>query len=599
MSHFGTSVRVQGTDLEWLKTGSQIGHLVNEWSEREDLVAYVGERAGSAIGAPAAFNPASAEVDVNTKIAFGFATPEMVGDLRVRTQQFEFPKATGAIFHEACHARFSTWSLADAQARLTPAQFKAMIVLEETRIESLGVKTMPENRAFLRACALEIVLGDMNSEESQGMSTTRQAAQTMALAYARVDAGVLEASDIDPIRPVVEKIVRADIREALRDVWREFQNLRPTYDLERMYELAIEWDRLVQEQAEENGDSQGSSEGDEGEMMEALGKALAEALEEAAEEASFGAQEELDDQQTQEEYDSKVEETNNKSQERRDHKELAKKIFSKGTGPDDHRTSSTLYETRKPTAEERVSAVKIGQALDKAKYRDRVRIESASVTPPGRLRTRALVQANAYKERGVFVETEPWNRIQRKHTEDPNLTIGVMVDISGSMSSAMKPMASAAWILSEATRRIQGKVAMVYYGSAVFPTLKPGQHMTDVKVYTAPDGTERFDEAFKVLDGSLNLLNSSGARLLVVVSDGEYTNPERDATRKWLNRCSKEGVGVLWLSVGHYSGRAERRYGDGNDVQFLELGESVTDAANAIGKAASTALTKAGERRNA
>jgi hypothetical protein len=208
-----------------------------------------------------------------------------------------------------------------------------------------------------------------------------------------------------------------------------------------------------------------------------------------------------------------------------------------------------------------------------------------------------LVQANAYKERGVFVETEPWNRIQRKHTEDPNLTIGVMVDISGSMSSAMEPLASAAWILSEATRRVQGKVSMVYYGSAVFPTLKAGQHLENVNVYTAPDGTERFDEAFKALDGSLDLLHGSGARMLVVVSDGEYTGDEQIATRKWLDRCEKAGVGVLWLDAGHYGGSAERRYGKNNVAQFVALGRSVTDAANEIGKAATKALTKAGERR--
>ena len=84
----------------------------------------------------------------------------------------------------------------------------------------------------------------------------------------------------------------------------------------------------------------------------------------------------------------------------------------------------------------------------------------------------------------------------------------------------MQPMASVAWILSEATRRVQGRAAMVYYGNNVFPTLKPGQHLDRVKVYSAPDMTEKFDKAFKALNGGLNLLNGSGALLLVVVSDG-------------------------------------------------------------------------------
>lgn len=595
MTHYGTAVRVSGTDIEWLKTGSQIGQLVNDWSGRNDLVAYVGERAGEQAGAPAAFNPRSAEIDVNTKVAFGFANAEQVGDLRERHQQFEFPKATGAIFHEACHAKFSTWSLEDAQKRLKPTEFQAMVILEESRIEALGARHLPANKAFLRSCAMEIVLGDMSEESVKAMSTTRQAAQSMALAFARVDAGVLEAGDVDAMRPVIDKIIKVQIREALRDVWREFQTLRPEFDLERMYELAIEWDRLVEEQAEENGDSQGQ----QNEAMKQLAEALSEALSEAADDAGFGAMSDLDAQQTTEEYQESVDKSNSKNSEKRDHQKVSEKVFGKGTGPGEHRTSSQLRETRKPTPEERVSAVKIGQALEKAKYRDRERTESASITPPGRLRTRALVQGNAYKSKGVMMETEPWNRVQRKHTDDPNLTIGVMVDISGSMSSAMNPMASAAWVLSEATRRVQGKVAMVYYGNAVFPTLKPGQHLENVNVYTAPDGTEKFNEAFQALDGSLNLIHGTGARLLVVVSDGEYTPDERKSAKSWLDRCSREGIGVLWLEAGYYGGAAEARYGGTNDAQFVRLGDSLTDAVDAIGKAATEALTKAGARRSA
>lgn len=605
MSHFGTSVRVAESDLDWLKVGAQIGELANTWSNRDDLVAYVGERAGEGAGAPAAFNPMSAEIDVNTKIAFGFANAKQVGDLRERSQQFEFPRAAGAIFHEACHAKFSTWSLPDAQRRLTPEQFQAMVILEESRIEARGVKHLPKNRTFLRSCALEIVLSDMSEETVQQMSTTRQAAQTMALAFARVDAGVLEASDIDPMREVVSQIISEETHQALRDIWQEFQVKHPVHDLERMYELAIEWDRLVQEQAEENGDSdanEDSGEGEDGEGagMKALAKALAEALAEAADDAAFGAAEGLADQETQESYDEAVEAQASKAKERSDNRETAAKVFAKGTGPSDGKTSSYLRESRKPNAEERVSAVKIGQALEKAKYHDRVRIESASVTPPGRLRTRALVQGNAYKQRGVFVETEPWNRVQRKHTDDPNLTIGVMVDISGSMAGAMQPMASAAWILSEATRRVQGRTAMVYYGNSVFPTLKPGQHLDDVKVYTALDETERFDEAFKALDGSLNLLNGSGARLMVVVSDGEYTREERRAVDKWLARCAQEGVGVLWLDAGYYEGNAKHHYGARNGhVQFVDMGSDPTAAADEIGKSAAKALTVASARRAA
>jgi hypothetical protein len=170
-----------------------------------------------------------------------------------------------------------------------------------------------------------------------------------------------------------------------------------------------------------------------------------------------------------------------------------------------------------------------------------------------------------------------------------------MVDISGSMSSAMEPMASTAWIMSEAVRRVQGKTAMVYYGNEVFPTLKPGQHLGEVNVWSAPDGTEKFDEAFRALDGALNLLNGSGARLLVVTSDGAYTSSQRDSSEKWVRRCREAGVAVLWLPFdnGYYATSVERL---GATVVRGELDPSTS--ALEIGKQASRALTEVG-RRNA
>ena len=601
MTHYGTSVRIKSeTDAEWLGVGSKIGELVNNWASRTDLVTYVGERAGEESGAPASFNPRSAEINVNTNVAFGFVKPHHVGNLNERKNQFEFPKATGAIFHEALHAKFSTWDLEKASRELPANVNKALHLLEESRIESYGVRTVPANKSFLRACALEIVLADMNEEEFSKMTTTRQASHTMALTYARVDAGVLEPDDIKAVVPVIEGIIKADTRIDLQKIWREFQTLRADLDEARMYELAHEWERLVAEQAEENGeDPEGGQSGEGGIAIEISGEfaeALKEALKEASETAEVGAFTEGEQQQTKEEYQETAEAKKSASEERKEHKDTASQVFSTGSTPNNNKSNSELVETRVPTTEERISAVQIAQALEKAKYRDRVRIESASMTPPGRLRTRSLVQGEAIRERNPMAVVEPFRRVQRKHTEDPNLTVGVMVDISGSMRSAMNPMASAAWILSEAGKRIQAKTAMVYYGNDVFPTLRPGQHLDKVNVYTASDGTEKFDKGFKALDGALDLLNGSGARLLVIVSDGQYTHEERPKAQAWLKRCEQAGVGVLWIGAGSDGARAER-YCEETGAEFVRMRESATDSAQAIGRTAVKALENANANR--
>jgi hypothetical protein len=229
--------------------------------------------------------------------------------------------------------------------------------------------------------------------------------------------------------------------------------------------------------------------------------------------------------------------------------------------------------------------------LEKAKYRERDEVVVHSIVPPGRLRTRAMVQGAALKSKGIMTQTEPWRRTVRKHTDDPTLNVGVLVDISGSMSDAMVPMAVTAWVLSEAVRRVQGRAAMVYYGESVFPTLKPGQHLDKVNVYSAPDGTEKFNTAFKAVNGSLNLLNGSGARLLVVVSDGCYTSQEKQAARKWLERCKQSGTGVLWLA--NDDGREARRITDGTGAKLLVNMVNPVTVASEIGLTAARALTGA------
>lgn len=599
MTHFNSDAQIERTTPpEWLKVGSNIGHLVNDWAGRSDLVAYVGDNAGVQHGAPALFDPKGAEIQVNIPIAFGHVTPESVGDMRERSVQFEHLKASGAILHEALHARFSTWDLEKAARELPRPVCEALHLLEETRIESLGVKTFPANRSFLRACAMEIVLGDIENGALEKLSTTRQAAHLLGLTSARVDAGVLDDEDVEPMTAVVATILPPKTFNALSDIWNEFQNLRPERgDFARMCELAHEWDRVVTEQAEENGDNE--SESGEGGMPvpSEFMDAIREALEEVAGNAEIGAIDEAGDQQTKEEYRETADRARSATEERKAHENVASKVFGNGHGKGSG-SGSTLQERRKPTSEERIAAVKISQALEKAKYQDRIRIETASELPPGRLRTRSLVQGEAYRERGLRSTVEPFSRVQRKHVDDPNLTIGVMVDISGSMGDAMEPMASAAWILSEATRRVQGRTAMVYYGSGVFPTLKPGQHLTDVNVYNAPDSTEKFGEAFKAIDGSLNLLHGSGARLLVIVSDGQYTPDEHRNAKKWLARCAKAGVGVLWIGAGHY-GDGAKSYVNGRESQYIRMEKQATAAASAIGKTAASALTKAGESRKA
>lgn len=583
--------RAEATDPKWLGVGAQVGQLANIWAGRGDLVGYVGPGAGGV--APACFTPATAEVEVNVDVAFGKnVNPSDIGDLRERTQQFEWPKATGAIFHEALHARYSMWDIEAAQRTLTPAEFKALVLLEEGRIESQGLDVFPENAGFLRACVLQIVLADLE-ETPLPENSKRAAAELAALTLARVDAGSVDDADVVGIRGSILAQLGPDTLEKLRQLWLRAQVYDKHFDASGLYDIAREWVALLKEVAGDEGEDEGEGEGGFGSGFgSGIGEML-EALTDAAEIAELGSYEQLVDQQTTEEWKEEAKSRQSVAKQQKDHEHHAGEVFGKGTGPlPTAPTRSTLYETRPPTGPERAAAVKVAQMLEKAKYRERDETEIHSVLPPGRLRTRAMVQGAALKSKGIMSKAEPWRRTMRKHVDDPTLTIGVMVDISGSMSEAMVPMGVTAWVMSEAVRRVQGRAAMVYFGESVFPTLKPGQHLSEVNIYTAPDGTEKFDSAFKALNGGLNLLNGTGARMLVVVSDGCYTGSETQAAKRWLSECKRAGVAVLWLSIdnGWHAEHITRESG----AVLLPNTREPAAVATEIGTAAARALTSVG-----
>lgn len=602
MKHLSfTEQRAGTTSAEWLRVGSTIGQFVNSWAERSDLVVFVGENAGQ--GFAAAYNPVLAEVDVNVESAFGKATkPEMVGDFTERDTQYDFPKATGAIIHESFHARYSRYLLADAAKELTPDEHHALILLEEGRIEAIGVKESPKALVFLRASAMELIIHDaIEGLEKHGL-TVENAANLVGLVVGRIEAGILKESEVDSLVSPVRAFLGESVMDALVSILRKAQVHYDHSNPAPLYHLAREWASIIRTTQEEkgeepsgsdsgsdSGDGGKSSEASMGEMMEALMEALEEATAEM-EGKSFG---ELAEQERTEEWSEQVKQRSAESKRREQSAKQSKEVMGRGTGPvADSRTGSTLRETRQPTSKERIAAVTVGNLLERAKYRDRSETEIKSVLPPGRLRTRAAVQGAAMKARGIHTPVEPWRRTARKQTDDPTLNVGILVDISGSMSTAMEPMATTAWVMSEAVRRVQGRAAMVYYGTGVFATLRAGEHLKEVNVYTAPDGTERFDDAFLAIDGSLNLIDGNGARLLVVVSDGYYTYPEVTKAQQHVAACARNGVGVLWLPFGTDT-YAQRIVGNNGTV--LSGSFDPAEAASLIGRAAAEALSTVGK----
>lgn len=592
-------------DREWLAVGRDMATLANEWAHRSDLTVHLTTVKAEAV---AMFIPAYAEIEVNTKAAFGKTPAKHIGDLTQKSVQYDFPEAMGALFHEAMHARFSTWEHKDL-AGLTAEERDAFELLEESRIEGLGLRDDPKKQVFIRSFVLKLIVNDYKGKEEKHLAKIHQAAHSAALVLGRVDAGVLRETDVTRTRAVIETVIEPDIFEQLQNIWREFQALVPGPDTKEMKALARDWVALVNRAAKteeekqkqkrkENGEDENENETgltpEELALLEEFLKELMDAMGEDGADTSIETGKQIADQQQEERMEESAKKKQEESREQSENEQVRKRVFSQDTS--NKVTSSRVTSVREPLAEERAAAVKIGQLFDKAKYRDRIKTVTADALPPGRLKARVAVQGAALRSKGLMNNTEPWQRTHHAHVEDPTLKVGTMVDISGSMGGAMAPMASTAWVLSEALHRIQGEGAMVYFGQNVFPTLKVGQRLHKVTQYSAPDAWEDFDTAFRALDGELNLLYGRGARLLVVVSDGNFRTEPIRAAEKWLKRCQAAGVAVLWIGYGNPAG-AESLC-NGTDAVLVRPTGDLTSDAIAIGRAGAEALSKAGARAN-
>ena len=604
--------RTATTNPEWLKVCSQIGRFVNDLSWRSDLAVYGGE--DSAEGrAVAAFYSEIAEIEVNLPKAFGEFTPaEFVGDIRDKATQYEFPMATGILYHEALHARHTNWDIPRLVEALDNLESQAFMLLEESRIEAKGVKERPEFRHFLRTSALEMALEGVDESALAGLGgDVWQTATLAGLSISRVDSGVLEVADISEIYAEVVSVLGKDLFDNLRKVWIEFQSLGVP-QIERAIELAKAWVELLRQADpegepeaggvgnafEESEDSEGEGEGEgesgKGEMSETMKKMMSK-LAESAERTEANASDSLGDQETKEKWDEESKSRQSQAKLTNQRKAQAKEVFHKEHNQEGGNGSGSRVDTRRqPTGAERASAVTIAKALEKAKYRERsVHIRKTQM-PQGKLIARNLIQNRAVESMGMRGELPTWKSKSRKHTDDPTLRLGVMVDISGSMGMAMNAMGTTAWVLSEAGRRIQAETAMIYYGSGIFPTLKRGQRLSEVTIYTAPDGTEMFAEAFEALDGELSLTFGDGVRILVIVSDGNYTPAQTERATQILRECKQNGVAVLWITPkGCYS------YGARNIISEsawgVHLDEMDTEQiALLVGKSASEALARVG-----
>ena len=162
---------------------------------------------------------------------------------------------------------------------------------------------------------------------------------------------------------------------------------------------------------------------------------------------------------------------------------------------------------------------------------------------------RQAMAGAAQRAAGALPTAEPFTRTTRRRVPAPPLKVGIACDVSGSMTAFTGPVASAAWILARATASIPAATAAtVTYGDTARALTWPGHAPARVATFTATACYEQFRGAIDALDGALGLSRPGAARLLVIISDGDYKDTQHADGQARVTRLAAAGCGILWLA---------------------------------------------------
>ncbi|MEY9859780.1 hypothetical protein ABH935_005413 [Catenulispora sp. GAS73] len=535
-------------------------------SSREDLIVTVAPGVRDTYSAPALIHFPSATIHIDASL---FET----GPDGTHTVAPEDPHARpvgfGALVHEAAHAAHTRWKVRLPQDT-DQAAFAAADLIEEIRAEAAQLVRRPADARWLRAMAAELVL---EGAPVSGDDSPWAAARAALLVAGRVDNGTLTISEARPVVLAAKKVLGSDLLKKLRVVWKSATQLADD-DTDGMIAAGRAWCDLLNIAPDKPEPTPTHATGGRrpAELVAQAVKATAAKvrINSAAESRNSGP--------------SPAEAAAAERSEQAHTANIAAGVFAP------HSPCGQVTGSRPPTAVERRAAARLAQQLRRAAVRERAATPTASALPPGRLNVRAALAKDAQRAAGVIPTAEPWRAVNRKTTPTPPLRIGIVVDTSASMSAFTEPIASIAWILARAAAlsATDATTAAVHFsGKTAAAITRPGDNPAQVSTFKADNGGHPIGTAIDAVDGGLGLARPGAARLLVIVSDGVFTDSENNAARKRTERLVGTGCPVLQVTTADQ--KKTRQIPGATRVRVA----NAAAAGDAIGAAAVKALATA------
>ena len=520
----------------WLKLSAALTGQVPPIAGRKDLVVTCAPGAGH--GSPACFFPARAAIEVDGThlgVAPATANPASPADRE------RYPVTWGALIHECAHAAHTRWTPPPAEAA---AWAEAARMLEESRIETAQTTRRPADRRWLRETITQLILADFTAAAAAPASP-REAGCAAALILARADAGLLDPAEAAPVEQAVTTVIGARRLDGLRAIWRAAHATADT-DARTMLRLGRRWCRILGIAPDpppppSTGGAPGHGAG--APVAGRLGR---------------GQDHRRDQGRRRRREHPRPRRPTRKGHPagRREHRPRQRPA---------RRPAPSSAPPPCPASPARAARPPPAPANPPKKKRPPPAASPARCatppsgsappspppppTPPGRLKMRQAMAGAAQRAAGALPTAEPFSRTTRRRVPAPPLKVGIACDVSGSTMLFTGPVASAAWILARATTTIPAATAAaVTFGDTARAVTWPGHAPARVTTFTATACYEDFRSAIDALDGALGLSRPGAARLLVIISDGQYKDTQHADGQARITRLAAAGCGILWLA---------------------------------------------------
>lgn len=209
-----------------------------------------------------------------------------------------------------------------------------------------------------------------------------------------------------------------------------------------------------------------------------------------------------------------------------------------------------------PDADLLRASVRVTKRMQRMAVPTADRVPIKRMESPGRLNTRNVVAATALRESGNAVaamKLPPFRAHKIVRTNKPPGVVGIMADVSASMSWSTTAVGEAAWLLARGAAHSGATVASVSFGEVVDPIVFPGEVPHDVLIRSASDYAHCPDRALAALDGALDLSRATTngvprSRIVVILSDLQWGD-ERKPFNARARRLALSGVRFITIGI--------------------------------------------------